>query len=426
MKSTPNLRYIGLDVHKKWMQVCMLDRRGKVLNEGRFPATPDQLRAFARSLRPTDAIALEATGFTWALVDLLERHAGRVVVSNPLQTRAIAHAKVKTDKVDARVLADLLRCDYLPEVWRPDAQTRHWRGAVHFRDMFVRRRTQLKNQIHAIFHRNLLVFDGSDLFELDLLLDELDHNDQHVLALGNLLAKQAYDLKDVHLLMTIPGVDYIAAVSLLAAIGDIARFPSPKHLASYFGLTSRVSQSGQHCFLGRITKRGRSHGRWIAVQAAYSLYKAPGPIQHFYLRIKKRKGHNVAVVAVARKLVTLARHILTKREPYRYAVPATTEKKLAQFRLVATGQRRKRGIAPGTPRSKNWGTGRQVRRIKSLSQIYTENQLPPLRPLSAGERKMLSRLGLTAQTMNNLYKEKTVPRKPARRRQTKNKNQLST
>ena len=360
MKCTSNLRYIGLDVHKKWIQICILDARGKVLFEGRSPATADQIRGFARSLRPSDQIALEATTNTWAIVAHLERHAGRVVVSNPLQTKAIASAKVKTDKVDARVLADLLRCNYLPGVWRPDEQTQQWRQQVRFRDRFARRRTQLKNQIHSIFHRNLLAFDGSDLFgrsgrrwmaqhrqalcdrdrfELDLLLDELDHTDRRVEQLAHRIAKQAYTIEDVRLLMTIPGVDFLAAVSLLAAIGDVHRFPSPKHVASYFGLTSRVSQSAEHCYLGPITKRGR----WIAIQSAQYLCRAHGPLRHFYLRIKKRKGHNVAIVAVARKLVTVAWHILTKREPYRYSVPRTTDVKLARLRILATGQKKKGG-----------------------------------------------------------------------------------
>ncbi len=429
MKCPKTLRYIGLDVHKKWIQFCMVNRQGHVVREGRFMATAAAIGDFARSLRPTDAVALEATGFTWALVDRLEQHAGRLVVSNPLQTRAIAHAKVKTDKVDALVLAQLLRLDYLPTVWRPDAQTRAWRQAVHFRAMFVRRRTQLKNQIHAIFHRRLRAFDGADLFgktgrqwiaterqalperdrlELDILLDELDRTDERIAVLSEALAREVYRIDDVRLLMTIPGVDIYAAVSLLAAIGDIARFPSAKHLASYFGLVSRVSQSGEHCWTGRITKRGRSHARWIAIQSAQHLCRAPGPMHHFYQHIKKRKGHNVAIVAVARKLVTLAWHILTKREPYRYSVPRTTETKLSRLRVLATGKKKKTGPRVGTARSKNYGTGQRVKYAKSLNQVYRENELPPLGSLPKGERTMLRRRGLHAWAEKNIHKGKPI------------------
>jgi len=431
MKCPKPLRFIGLDVHKKWIEVCALNARGRVLFRSRFPATPEQLQNFTRALRRTDWVALEATLNTWAIVALLERHAGRVVVSNPLQTKAIASAKIKTDKVDAAVLGHLLRCGYLPEVWRPDDQTRQWRQQVRFRDRFARRRTQLKNQIHSIFHQNLRLFEGSDLFgpggrrwitkeratlpehdrfELDLLLSELDHNDQHLQNLAGRLAGLGYNHPTVRLLMTIPGVDYLAALSLLAAIGDITRFPSAKHLASYFGLVSRVSQSGDHCYTGRITKRGRSHGRWIAIQSAQLLCRAEGPLRHFYLKIKKRKCHNVAVVAVARKLLTLVWHMLTKGEPYRYSVPRTTDAKFARLRLLATGEKKKSGVPVGTPRSANYGTGRSVKFAKSLNQVYAENRLPKVEELPRGEKTMLAQRGLRSWAIENLNAAKPVVR----------------
>jgi transposase len=429
MKCRTTLRYIGLDVHKKWMQICILDARGKVRYEGRTAATPDQLRGFTRTLRPTDAVALEATINTWAIVALIEQRAGRVVVSNPMRTKAIASAKIKTDKVDARVLADLLRCDYLPAVWRPDAQTILWRQCVRFSDRFVRRRTQLKNQIHAIFHQNLLVFPGADLFgktgrgwiermrptlperdrfELDLLLDELDHTEAVIALLEKDLATTAYPLDNVRLLMTIHGVDAYGALSLLAAIGDVKRFASPKKLVSYFGLHSSVFQSADHCYTGPITKRGRSHARWIAIQAAQSLCRARGPLAHFYAKIKKRKGHNVAVVAVARKLVTIAWHMLTHREPYRYAVPKTTEGKLARLRVLATGTKKKTGPKTGTPRSTNHGTGRRVKYAKSLNQVLAENELPAIAQLPAGELRILSQRNMKARVVENIYKGKPI------------------
>jgi transposase len=449
MKCTKTLRYIGLDVHKKWMQIAMLSPRGKVLFDGRTPARPDQLRGLARTLRPTDAVAFEATTNTWAIVALLEQRAGRVVVSNPMRTKAIASAKIKTDKVDARTLAHLLRLDYLPEVWRPDAQTILWRQCVRFSDRFVRRRTQLKNQIHAVFHQNLLVYDGTDLFgksgrqwidtqraalperhrfELDILRDELDHTDAVIALLEKDLATTAHPLDDVRLLMTIHGVDVYAALSLLAAIGDVKRFAAPKKLVSYFGLHSSVFQSADHCYTGPITKRGRSHARWVAIQSAQQFCRAHGPIAHFYRRIKKRKGHNVAIVAVARKLVTIAWHMLTNREPFRYAVPKTTEAKLTRLRILATGQKKKSGPAKGTPRSKRYGTGRSVKYAKSLNQVLDENQLPAIGELSKGELRVLRRCGMQSRALDNLHKAQPIlatTRKTTNRQQEKDK-QLTT
>ena len=125
------IRYIGLDVHKDVVQACLIDEQGRRLESHRLPCTKESLEAFARErLCATDHVALEATTNTWAVVALLRPHVARIVVGNPLRTRAIAEAKVKTDKVDAEVLAQLLRCDYLPAVWQPDEDTRAAAGAV--------------------------------------------------------------------------------------------------------------------------------------------------------------------------------------------------------------------------------------------------------------------------------------------------------
>jgi transposase len=161
---TMSRRCIGLDVHRDFAQVAIW-QDGVVTQEGQFATTPAEVRAFANSLAPTDEVALEATGNTWAIASLLASRAARVVVSNPVKTRAIAEAKVKTDKVDAATLAELLAADYLPAVWMPDAETAALRRQVQRRGHIVRQRTRLKNQVQAILHRNLVVrCPAADLF----------------------------------------------------------------------------------------------------------------------------------------------------------------------------------------------------------------------------------------------------------------------
>jgi transposase len=138
---------------------------GAVTQAGRIATTAEELRAFAETLGPVDEVALEATGNTWAIATLLASRAGREVVSNPAKTRAIAEAKVKTDKVDAATLAQLLAADYLPAVWLPDEATNALRRQVIRRAGLVRHRTRVKNQVHAILHRNLVSrCPVSDLF----------------------------------------------------------------------------------------------------------------------------------------------------------------------------------------------------------------------------------------------------------------------
>ena len=144
------MHYVGLDVHKRAVQVCVLDEKGKHELSMSVACTREDLEAFCRKeLRPEDHVALEATTNTWGVVDIVRPHVGRVVVSNPLRTQAIAQAKVKTDKVDALVLAQLLRCGYLPEVWEPDELTRRLREITTVRESLMGDRTRIKNRIQS-------------------------------------------------------------------------------------------------------------------------------------------------------------------------------------------------------------------------------------------------------------------------------------
>jgi transposase len=137
-----------LDVHREFTQVAMLEH-GQLTHLGRIPTTPEALRKFAQRLGSDDQVVLEATGNTYAIVQVLKQHAGRVVVSNPVQTRAIANAKIKTDKIDPEVLVRLLAGGWLPEVWVPDAETQALRQQVAHRVRLVRHHTRLKTRIQA-------------------------------------------------------------------------------------------------------------------------------------------------------------------------------------------------------------------------------------------------------------------------------------
>ncbi len=406
-------RFIGCDVHKKQVTICVLDADGRVVLRLQIACTREALVEFAeRHLESSDHLALEATTNTWAVVELLEPFVARVVVSNPLRTRAIASAKIKTDRIDARVLAELLRANYLPEVWQPDATTRRLRALTHRRAGLVADRTALKNRIHATLAVRLIPVpwnrlfsakgrawlsgleldaDGREILDSDLRL--LDTLETELDRLETRLAKLAYPEESVRLLMTLPGVDFTTAQGLLAAWGPIERFPDADHAASYLGLASSTHQSDRACYHGPITKQGNSHARWLLVQAAQHLDRHPAPLGVAFRRFAKRKNRNIAVVACARKMAVIAYHMLKNREPYRYAVPATTQTKLAKLRVRATGKKRRKGTAPGTPRSPRYGTGESVRTIPSLQQIYQTEALPvptPVENLPPGERRHLA------------------------------------
>jgi transposase len=348
-------RCFGLDVHREFAQIAVWED-GVVRQVGRVPATPEGFRLFADSLAATDEVAVEATCNTHAIAKLLESRVARVVVSNPQKTRAIAESKVKTDKVDAQVLAQLLAADFLPGVWLADKQTHALRRQVARRANLVRQRTRLKNQVQAILHRNLVPrCPAADLFGLkgrawlteqelpaderqavQALLRQLDFHGQELAIIDAQLSQIGLASDDVKRLMTIPGVDSTVALSIVAAVGDFNRFRSPGQLVSYLGLNPRVRQSGglpaSH---GRITKQGRAHARGMLVEAAWSAARIPGPLRAFFERVRSRRGMQIAIVATARKLVCLCWTMIERGEDYAFMRPSLTEKKRRALELRA-------------------------------------------------------------------------------------------
>jgi transposase len=402
------VRYVGLDVHKRVVEACIVDTRGNVVHRERFALNRRTLKTFAtRVLRPGDHVAFEATTNCWAVADALRPHAARVLVSNPMATKAIAQAKVKTDKVDAHVLAQLLRCDFLPEVWQPDEATRRLRELTGRRGALVSQRTMMRNRIHSVLAMRLIeapvrLFNDAGLdwlagVELDaqgrMLVDcdlrQLEFLQKEIDAIDAELAKRGHQSDGVKLLMTLPGVDVATAEALQAAWGDASRFPDGDHAASYLGLAPSTHQSANLCYHGPITKRGNSQARWMLIEAAQHLDKHPGPLGHFFRRLLKKKNRNVAVVAAARKLAMIGWLMLVHNEPYRYAIPRSTEEKISRLRVKATGERRKSGSPKGVKCvAKLPGGGRTIR---ALGEVCRNQGLPAPRPLSPGERRTVRR-----------------------------------
>ena len=361
------VRYIGMDVHREFAQLAVVED-GVVRDEGRIGVTPEALRAWAAGLTADDQVALEATGNSDAIATLLTPLVGRVVVSNPSKTRVIAEAKVKTDKVDARILAQLLAADFLPPVWLPDERTRSLRRQVTRREHLVRQRTRVKNQVHAILTRNLAPTPPvSDLFDktgrhwlsrqmlptderasVQALLRQLDFHGNELALVDRELAVERFTDPVVARLMTIPGVDAIAAISIVAAVGDFTRFADADKLVAYVGLNPKVRQSGNSAPVhGRISKTGRAHARALLVEAAWAAAKAPGPLHAFFVRIRARRGHQVAAVATARKMAVLVWHLLTKEADYLWARQALVAQKVRALELQA-GRPAKKGNKRGT------------------------------------------------------------------------------
>lgn len=420
--------FAALDLHQREIEAATFDDTGQLQHRQRLAATAPALLAFAQArLTPQHHLVVEATFNTWTIVDLLRPFVASVTVSNPLLTKAIAHAKIKTDRIDVTVLAHLLRLGYLPTVWTPDPATRELRRQTTERACLTADRTRLKNRIHAILHQRLLhapvplFTDDGRLWlaqlsldpvarrALDRLLAQLTLIEHQILDSAQALSTQAYADRRVRLLMTLPGVGAATAQTLLAALGDLDRFTSANQAAAYLGLVPSTYQSGDKTYHGPITKHGSSHARWMLVEAAQCVDDHPGPLGAFFRKLAQKKNRNIAVVATARKLVVLAWHLLTTNQPYRYAIPRSTEEKLRKLRVEATGQRRKTGPPSGRFAAPLLAPGVPSRLTKSLPQIYTSENLPSLLPPPAGEQRLLSQLGLES-FAEDLLKPKRLPR----------------
>ena len=368
------MRAIGLDVHFEFCEVAIAEG-GAIRSAGRIDTKPAELELFAKSLGRDDRVALEVTGNAWEIKRLLEPHVAEVVVVSPNDT-GITSARAKTDRLDARTLARLCAAGELDAVWVPDQRTQVMRRRLQRRSQLVTARTRSKNEVHAVLMRQLVGRSPfADLFgkkgrawlaslelaavereSVDAALRQVEFLDSEITEVERLIATEALEWPEVRRLMTVPGVNVIAAATFMAAIGDIARLESSRRLVGYLGLDPKVRQSGSGpATHGRISKQGSASARHALVEASWSTARQPGPIRAFYQRIKARRGHQVAVVATGRKLACLFWCLLTRCEDYAFGQPSLTRKKLRLLELRAGAPARK-GIRTG-----KWVAGAAMR-----------------------------------------------------------------
>ncbi len=356
-------RCIGMDVHRDFCEVAIWDA-GEVSRGPRVEARPEQLQAFALQLRPGDRVAMEATGNALAIARIIGPYVAAVEIVNTRRLKAITDSKQKTDRHDAKTLAQLLAAGMFAGSWQPDEATRMLRRRVARRARLVTHRTRSKNEILAVLHRNLkprppmsdpfgvagrrwlarqvLPVDEQDT--IDAALRQIDFFNEEIATIERELARFATASAEAKQLMTVPGVGLVTATAFLAQVGEITRFPSPNRLVSYLGLDPRVRQSGDSdAHTGRISKEGSALVRHVLVEAAQTAIRSPGPLRAFFERLRARRGHPVAIVAVARKLVVLFWHLLVSGQDYAYSMPTPTAKKLRAVELKAGAPSRRGG-----------------------------------------------------------------------------------
>jgi transposase len=343
-------RFFGIDTHKKYVMVAAVNIDQEIILKPTRVSMAKLPEWAAEQLTADDQVVLEVSGNTWSMVDLLSQHAGQVVAANPYKTKLIAEAQIKNDKVDATALAKLLAARFIPEVWVPDAEVREQRSLATHRATLQKQSTQVKNRLHHVLHRHNLHCPEKSLFspagrewllaqslpqtdqlqirhllrQLDVLQEDLDETDR-------LMAQQASQDPRVARLMQISGISYTIAYTALAIIGDIHRFPAPDKLPAYAGLVPRQHQSGDSDFHGSITKAGSPLLRWLMVEAARAAIRWDPHWRKIYNRIARRRGSSIAVVAVARRLLVLVWHLLSKNDIYYYLQPQTFVNKLQNW-----------------------------------------------------------------------------------------------
>jgi transposase len=332
-------RYLALDIHKHYSVVAGVNFEGKVVLEPVRIEHADLEGWLKKHIQPTDYVVIESTTNAWHIYDLLEPLAEKVLVANPIKVKQIALARVKTDIRDTLILARLLAANMVPAIWVPPAHVRNLRYLLSQRRHLVGMHTATVNRMHSVAHRHHLSHargkrfnekntewqqDGelsdSEKFQLELDMSTKKHLAEQAEKITKKLARMSHQKPwavSMMYLMPLPGFGVITGMTVLAAIGEITRFETPKHLVSYSGLNSGLEQSGVKLRGKKITKEGRKDLRWAMVEVARRAVKSDPLWKHRFTELCRRMHKNQAIVAIARRLLELVWYVLSRKQPYR-------------------------------------------------------------------------------------------------------------
>ena len=320
--------YAALDLHEKSIQCVLKDDQGKIVRESKMGKDEDRILGF---LYGTQAKAVMESGYNHQhIYDVLKEEGYDVTVAHPLLVKAIAYARLKNDKVDARMLADLLRSEMIPEAFVPDRDVREIRDLVRRRRYMVKLRTMMKNKVNVeiatrwIKHEGDLFTEEGKIFlrslSIDAIndyLDTIEFLSRKIRELDEKVKQKAQPDKYANLLVTIPGVGWYSALLISSEIADISRFPDHEHLCSYAGLSPGVRQSGETQHATRI--KGDSMLNWIMIQCTRVHVRRceSSAITKFYEQVSARRGEKIAIVAAARKLMRVMYMMLKEEQTFR-------------------------------------------------------------------------------------------------------------
>jgi transposase len=332
--------YVGLDLSRKRLDWQALDQAGTWVASGAVPPDRDGLEQLPRRLGDAAEVVavIESMSGARFVHDQLERAGWDVRIADALKARGLAPLACKTDRIDCWVLAELGRLDLVPEVWLPDPQVRGERERARFRLHLVRHRVALKNRVHAILFQHGIANPHRDLFGAGgryqltrLRLPEpwastvaaslalIDALDDQISDCERELRRLGADHRYIPLLTTIPGIAWVLGYTIAAEIGEISRFPSPRKLIGYTGLTPRVDQSGERDRRGPLRKNGPNYLRWALIEAAHTAGRDPRyrPIvERMRTRHGRKRGSKIAAIEIGRRLTEAIWHMLTNDRPF--------------------------------------------------------------------------------------------------------------
>jgi transposase len=316
------MTWVGLDLHKRYITACALDGAGVVVAEHRrLPADDVTLLRWLAALPGPVTVAMEATLYWAWLHERLTTAGFAAVAAHPYQVKLIWQARAKTDPIDARKLAELLRVNLLPTIWVPDADVLARRKLLRGRAYLVRMRTRMKNRIHGYLTAENCRCLVTDLYgkagrawlgavalpeisrlQVDLLLELVDALNVRIKRLDQRIRKTVAQDAAAERLQTVPGIGPFGALLLLAEIGRIERFATSHQLAAYAGLVPSTRSSGDKTAHGGVDGAGSPWLKWVLIEIVQTLKLAPGPIGRQYQKLLRSKGKAKATVAAARKL----------------------------------------------------------------------------------------------------------------------------
>jgi len=319
--------YGGIDIHKENLAGCIMDKDGNITREHIFPSSKKAIENFLKNISNSEiTIVIEACGMWRGIYNVLIENGYEVKLANPKKTHDIA-CKKKTDKVDARILADLLRTNYLPEIWIPDERVLKLRDLTRHKSNLTRLRVQIQSKIKGYLLRkgvkygklwnkkslSKLAEGDQDINNLVNVYHSLKDEEREVTRRINAFAR---NMKETTLLMSIPGIAEFSSLMILAEIGDIRRFKTPKELVSYTGLCPGIYQTGST----ERTVRNNAVNKWLK----WIIYECSGKaillnprFQKYFSKVQQRKGYQTGRRATARKMLTIIWYMLTSEEPYR-------------------------------------------------------------------------------------------------------------